>query len=285
MKQGLPVWLLVGAAAVVLGGVGLAAFKLGAREAGTAAAPPPSAVSRPGPTGEAPPPGGEAESEGDAGAGEQLPEPDFAEFNCGGQYEMVVSRDGDMDGDGRPEWVAGYQCTSQDDLGAPAEPAYLQFIRYDTAKSAWVPWVDIPAAERETALDESSILALDDLDGRPGLELVLQTYGFGVSSRPVYVYAYHMSAGGAEPACEPLPLQFSSDDTVLTYDVPGSAGIELLVARALMGSEAHAAPHRYAVDIYGWTDAGLRRVSSQKTSRTYPSGAHALREMLGVQGE
>lgn len=213
-------------------------------------------------------------------------EVDLSQFGSDGQYEAVASQEADVDGDGTPEWVALYQCTSRDDMEMPTEPPYLQVIRWDPEQETWTAWYDIPGERQATAVDEASLLAVDDLDGEAGPEVVLRAYGFGVSSRAEYVYVYHLREGSAEPAIMPLPLETSSDDAVVLNEVrPDLAGVELLVARALSGDEAHAAPHRYLLETYGWQSGSLESVGSRKTAKTYESGAAALREELGAEGE
>lgn len=213
-----------------------------------------------------------------------LPPCDFYLFSCGGQYDAVVSRLVDLDGDGVPEWIIGYQCNSFDDLDFPADPAYFAFAKLDAQGRAWKAWFDIPAGDGEGALDEDSIPLAEDLSGDGNVEVVLVMYGFGVSSRPENVYVYSIRNDGAEEASRPSPIPTSSDDTIVFADVaPDYPGKELLWAQALPGEEAHAAPHRYRIITLGWLNGLYRQVDSWATDATYAGGAAALEEAFGIE--
>lgn len=232
---------------------------------------------------ETPAPHGTGPAGGDArpGSPTDLAEVDLSQFASDGQYDPVTSRQADVDGDGMPEWVALYQCASRDDMGMPTEPPYVQVIGWDERQRAWEALYDIPGERQATAVDEASLLAVGNLDGQPGLEVVLRAYGFGVSSRGEYVYIHHLRGESADPAMVPMPLETSSDDTVVLDDArPDLEGEELLVARALLGDEAHAAPHRYLLETYGWQGGFLELMGSRKTAKAYENGALALQEEL-----
>lgn len=219
-------------------------------------------------------------------AAADLPACDFYQFSCGGQYDAVVSRLADLDGDGVPEWIIGYQCNSFDDLDFPADPAYFTFAKLDSQGRAWTEWFNIPAGDGEGALDEDSIPLAENLSGDGYVEVVLVMYGFGVSSRPENVYVYSIRNGGSEEASRPCPIPTSSDDTIVFADVaPDYPGKELLWAQALPGEEAHAEPHRYRIITLAWLNGLYREVDSWTTKTTHPDGAAALEDAFGFEVE
>ena len=215
-----------------------------------------------------------------------LPPCDFYPFSCGGQYDAVVSRLVDLDGDGVPEWIIGYQCNSFDDLDFPADPAYFTFAKLDAQRQTWEEWFNIPAGDGEGALDEDSIPLAEDLSGDGHVEVVLVMYGFGVSSRPENVYVYSIRNGGSEEASRPCPIPTSSDDTIVFADVdPDYPGKELLWAQALHGDEAHAEPHRYRIITLAWLNGLYREVDSWTTKATHAGGGAALEDAFGFEVE
>lgn len=220
---------------------------------------------------------------GEAGNQKEAPI-DFDKFAAGGQYKAVCSEQADLLGDGNFEWIIGYQSAQTDDMGYPKDTAYFTLARYDAAKGDWVEWFSIPSPGNENALDDHSIRWIGDLRGDGKVEIGLVFYGYGVSSRPEPEYIYQITKDGAAvPFTDPFPIDKTSDDA-LTIDelLPEYPGQELALATAVMGGEAHSAPHRFKVTLFAWTNGLYRPVKSTTTSKSYPNAIAATEAVLQI---
>ncbi len=203
-------------------------------------------------------------------------------FGAGGQYKCVRAESFDLLGDGGREWIIGYQDRQTDDLGYPKKKAYFVVARYDESKGEWAKWFTISPPGDEHGLDDRSIRAIGQMQGNQ-VFVELMFYGFGVSSRPEPVCLYEITEQGAQPVTKPFPIPKTSDDVVLSYDVsPDSPGDEEIFAQAVMGGEAHAAPHRFKLTTYGWKGGIYAPVKTQTTSKAYENGIAAIENAFSV---
>ncbi len=168
-------------------------------------------------------------------------------------YEFRVTAAADLDGDGVEEHIVVSQSAITDELGEPQDPAYFTLAWFDGEK--WAEWLSIPAPGDERYVDDESMVAAEDLNDDGVVELALEFYGFGVSSRPETLYVWQVLDEGLEPAIEGEAVETSSDDGLMIEDLDlNYPGRELIFAIMQGGDEAHAAPHRYEIVVYGWAE-------------------------------
>jgi hypothetical protein len=235
---------------------------------------PPTEAAAPGPAGTPSHAGGSLEG---------LPPCDFSQFAAGPEYAAVVSQAADLLGEGQTVWIIGYKSTHLDELGYPRDVAYFTLARLNASRTGWEEWFSIPAPDGEGAIDEQSIMAVGDINDDGSSELVLRFYGFGVSSRPENTYVFRITEEGSEPASQPFPIEATSDDALTLDDFyreyPGS---EFVLARAVMGDEPHAAPHRYRIAVWAWVNGLYRKVKTWDTKRAYRDGILAIEDALNI---
>lgn len=228
----------------------------------------------------APRPGQDAEPEkAEETEGEPAPQCPVSEF---GDPDSDVALESyvDLDGDGIDECVIGFQARTKDDVGEPVAPAYVELVKWDG--SEWTSWFSVPAPGGETFVDEDSLAIAEDINEDGVVELGIQFYHFGVSSRRENLYLWQVKDGGVEPAVEGDVIESTSDDEMLIEDVSASfPGSELVLARALMGDEAHAEPHRYEVSTYAWSSGMYRVVDTVTTEETFADPADAIGSVTG----
>jgi len=182
-----------------------------------------------------------------------------AEVLGDGSSEATVTGYSDLDGDGIIECIMGFQGTETDELGEPIDTAYFQLARWTGAE--WEEWFGIPAPGGEKYVDMESIVIAHDINDDGVVELGLQFYGFGVSSRPETFYLWQVGPDGLEEAIEGSCVGTSSDDGLVVQDlVPSYTGEELIFAIAEMGDEAHADAHGYSIHVYAWHRGLYREV-------------------------
>jgi len=207
--------------------------------------------------------------------GNEAPPCDAQQFAYEG-YEVKTTAYADLDGQGTHECLIGCQGTKTDDLGEPQEPAYFTVARYDGKQ--WAEWFGIPAPGDERYVDQESVVATEDLNEDGVVELALQYYGFGVSSRPETLYVWRVTGEGLEGAIRGDAVETSSDDGLLIQDVDRRwPGREIVFAIAQIGDEAHAAPHVYRIVVYGWADGLYRKVASSTPRQEYAGSEAALK--------
>ena len=209
----------------------------------------------------------------------ELPACDPQPFALEG-YEVKVAENADLDGDGQDECIVGCQGATVDEVGEPTDPAYFTLAHY--ADGEWQEWFSIPAPGDERFVDEESVVAAEDLNDDGIVELALQFYGFGVSSRPQTLYVWQITDDGSESAIQGDAVAATSDDGLLVQDIDDRwPGQELVFAIAQMGDEAHAAPHRYKIVVYGWKDALYRKVATATPARKFAGHGAALEAYVG----
>lgn len=227
--------------------------------------------------------GSPGSSESRAGSLEGLPECDFSQFAAAPEYTAVVSQAADLLGEGQPVWIIGYKSTRLDELGYPQDVAYFTLARLNASRKGWEEWFSIPAPDGEGEIDEQSIMAVGDINEDGKVELVLRFYGFGVSARPENTYVFRITEEGSEPASEPFPIEATSDDTITLDQFYGEyPGLEFVLARAVMGDEPHAGPHRYRIAVWAWVHGMYRKVKAWDTNRTYADGILAIEDAFNI---
>jgi len=190
-------------------------------------------------------------------------------------YQVAGSDYVDLDMDGLEEFIIGYQYALTDDLGEPKEAAYFTVARWDGEQ--WQEWFSIPAPGDERYVDDGSIFSAGDINDDGVAELFLRFYGFGVSSRPETVYAWQVTNEGLEAAIPGESIEMSSDDHIsLDYVSASHPGLEIIIAFAESGSEAHADAHPYRIEVYGWNGNTYEKISTQPAGRKYPGPEEAL---------
>ncbi|MCX7598858.1 MAG: hypothetical protein N2512_08340 [Armatimonadetes bacterium] len=217
------------------------------------------------------------------GSLEGLPDCDFSKFAAGQEYTAVVSQAADLFGGKQTVWIIGYKSTELDEMGYPKDVAYFTLARLNASRTGWEEWFSLPAPDGEGEIDERSIMAVGDINEDGHMELVLRFYGFGVSARPENTYVFRITEEGSEPVSVPFPLEATSDDTITMEDFYGEyPGMELVLARAIMGDEPHGAPHRYRIGVWAWKDGMYREVKTWVTKRTFPDGILAIEDAFKI---
>lgn len=249
-------------------------------------------TARPGPQTEpvVPRPEHEASTPASAGASaprvgslEGLPDCDFSKFAAGPEYTPVVSQAADLFDGKETVWIIGYKTTQLDELGYPKDVAYFTLARLNASRTGWEEWFSLPAPDGEGEIDERSIMAVGDLNEDGHMELVLRFYGFGVSARPENTYIFRITEEGSQPLSQPFPIEATSDDALTMDDFYREyPGVEFVLARAIMGDEPHAAPHRYRIIVWAWNNGMYRKVKAWDTKRTFPDGILAIEDAFNI---
>ena len=78
---------------------------------------------------------------------------------------------------------------------------------------------------------------------------------------------------GGEKVRKGMPVR---NDIVLQAALKGDAVAKEIFAQAVMGSEAHAEPHRYKVTTYGWKGGVYVPVNTKTTGKAYDNGIAAI---------
>jgi hypothetical protein len=212
-----------------------------------------------------------------------LPPCDYAQFASSPSYAPVVTEQADLLGDGKFEWLIGFRSRNLDELGYPKDEAYFTFARYDAGKGAWEEWFSFPAPQGEGSIDEQSVMCVGDMNNDGKVEVALRLYGYGVSSRPENTYVLAITADGSDGITDPYPIEGSSDDTIMADDFyHGWPGMEIVQAKAIMGSEAHADAHRFHITVWGWKGGLYRKVKDSDTQKAFHDGTLAIEDALGV---
>jgi len=191
----------------------------------------------------------------------------------------VFTKYADLDGDGVLDAIMGYQASETDELGEPVFPAFVELARWSGQE--WEEWFGIPAPGGETMLDADSLVVAGDMndDGIP--ELGIQFYGFGVSSRPETLYLWQVVDEGLEPGIEGEALDTTSDAGMLIQDVVDYyPGVELVLAEPIMGDEAHAAPHKYSIRLFGSEDGIYRKMQEFRADGLFDSPFDAIQHHI-----
>ncbi|NSW55957.1 MAG: hypothetical protein HPY44_08090 [Armatimonadetes bacterium] len=191
----------------------------------------------------------------------------------------VFTKYADLDGDGVLDAIMGYRASQTDELDEPVSPAFVELARWTGQE--WEEWFGIPAPGGETMLDADSLVVAGDMndDGIP--ELGIQFYGFGVSSRPETLYLWQVVDDGLEPGIEGEALDTTSDAGMLIQDVVDYyPGVELVLAEPIMGNEAHAAPHKYSIRLFGSEDGIYRQLQEFRADGLFGSPFDAIQHHI-----